>query len=50
MSPRIGRDSGFAKWPRVVEHKAPDGTKRLAPRIIPGRKYMNRRGQWVVPA
>jgi hypothetical protein len=49
MSPRPGRDSGFAKWPRVVEHKAPDGTKHR-PRTIPGRKYMNRRGQWVVPA
>jgi hypothetical protein len=41
MSPRIGRDSGFAKWPALV---------RGRPRSIPGRKYMNKRGQWVVPA
>lgn len=51
MSPRIGRGTGFAKWPALVDPTPVEkalGERYLRPRIIPGRKYMNKRGQWVV--
>jgi len=48
MSPRIGRGTGFAKWPALVTVKREGQPARIEPRVIPGRKYMNKRGQWSV--
>jgi len=51
VSPRIGRGTGFAKWPALVDHTPAEraaGLTHKRPRRIPGRKYQNKRGQWGV--
>ncbi len=56
MSPRIGRGTGFAKWPALVggtKSQNAEGAeiwRGAKPRVLPGRLYMNKRGRWVVPA